>query len=227
MRAAIFLALASCTPVDSGAVTTAKLHADLQVLATGTGGSQVFAWLFSHRDGDPPLNLETIRLVDDDTLTATSNGSSVAMQEVDLGVEYRYDAAFAAAEADLRFDIALARTTEPSAPASSVTLPAPFTPTGPATASRSAPLTLTWSGGSSDPVSIHVTGCASADLGPIADTGAATFAAGTVVADPVGATCDLAFEISRRRTGTIDPAFGQGGSIVAIQQRTLTITSTP
>jgi hypothetical protein len=217
-----------CTPIDSNVVTTANLHADVQVLTTGSGGSTVSAALFSHRDGDPPLNFETIRLVDDDLLSATSNGHSVVMDESDLVVEYRYDAAFATADAGQSFEVSLERVTDVSAPHSSVTLPEPFAPNMPAAASRSAPLTITWSpSGSADPISIHFTGCASAELGTIADTGAVTVSAGTIVADPSTATCDLAVELSRTRAGLLDPAYGQGGSIVATQQRNATLTSTP
>jgi hypothetical protein len=108
-----------------------------------------------------------------------------------------------------------------------VTLPDPFTVSSPTTASRAAPLTITWTPGSSDQISINATGCASAQLGPLPDTGTATFPAGTLVADPADASCDLAFDISRTRSGTLDPAYGQGGSIAAIQRRTTTITSTP
>lgn len=226
-RAILFALAAGCTPVDSNVVDTANLRADLQVLSTGDGSSTVYAWLFSHKDGDPPLNEETIRLVDDDAITAISNGSSIAMQEADLGVEYRYDATFASAEPDQSYEIALARSAEIGAPDSYVTLPDPFTLTGPTTASRSAPLTITWTPGGSDQISINVTGCASAQLGPLPDTGTATFPVGAMVADPSDATCDLAFDVSRTRTGTLDRAYGQGGSIVAIQRRTTTITSTP
>ena len=221
-------ALVACTPVDSNAITTAQLNLQVEVQATGIGGSQVFAWLFSHRDGDPPLNLETIRLVDEDALTATTNGHSVAMQESDLVVEYRYDAAFDTAVADQRYEVALDRVADTSAPHSVVTLPAPFTPVVPATASRDAPLTITWSpSGSGDPISISISGCASAQLGPLPDTGTATFPAGTVTANQPGATCDPDVTLARKRTGTLDPAYGQGGSIVAVQRRHATITSTP
>jgi len=228
MKRLLVIALAAgCTPVDSNVVTTAKLRADVQVVATGTGGSTVSAWLFSHKDGDPPLNFETIRLVDDDTITASANGSSIAMEEIDLGVEYRYDAAFATAQADQSYEVALVRPSDRGAPHSLVTLPDPFTLAAPATASRSAPLTITWTPGGADSISIDITGCASAQLGPLPDTGTATVPAGTVVADPSDATCDLSAEVSRTRPGTLDSAYGQGGSIVAIQRRTATLTSTP
>jgi hypothetical protein len=226
--AVVVLFGAGCTPTDSDAVTTANLYADIQVLTTGSGGSTVSAALFSHRDGDPPLNFETIRLVGDDLLSATSNGHSVVMDESDLVVEYQYDAAFETADAGQSFEVNLDRVTDVSAPHSSVTLPAPFAPDMPAAASRSAPLTIKWSpSGSADPISIHFTGCASAELGTIADTGTVTVPAGAIVADPSTATCDLAVELSRTRAGFLDPAYGQGGSIVATQQRTTTLTSTP
>jgi hypothetical protein len=229
IRLAVVLLLgAGCTPTDSNAVTTANLHADIQVLTTGSGGSTITAALFSHRDGDPPLNFETIRLVGDDLLSATSNGHSVVMDESDLVVEYQYNAAFATADAGQSFEVSLDRVTDVSAPHSSVTLPAPFTPDMPAAASRSAPLTIKWSpSGSDDPISIHFTGCASVELGTIADTGTVTVPADAIVADPSTATCDLAVEVSRARSGLLDPAYGQGGSIVATQQRTTTLTSTP
>jgi hypothetical protein len=221
-------ALAACTPIDSDAVTTANLRADVQVIADGTDTTAVYAWLFSHKDGDPPLNFETIRLVEADSLSATSNGSSVAMRESDLVVEYRYDAMFGAAAPEQTFEVALDRATDTSAPHSSVSLPAPFAPTIPTTSSRSAPLTITWSpSGTTDPVSIHVSGCASAQLDGLADSGAATLPAGTIVADQAGETCDVSVEITRSRSGMLDPAYGQGGSITAEQQRTVAMTTSP
>ena len=153
------------------------------------------------------------------------------MREADLGVEYRYDATFASAEPDQSYQIGLARSADIGAPDSYVTLPDPFTPSAPTTSSRSAPLTITWTPGDSDQISINVTGCASAQLGPLPDTGTATFPAGTIVADPSNPpnnpTCDLAFAVSRTRNGTLDRAYGQGGSVVAIQRRTIMISSAP
>jgi hypothetical protein len=37
----------------------------------------------------------------------------------------------------------------------------------------------------------------------------------------------VAVEVTRTRHGTLDPAYGQGGSIAAIQQRDTTLTSAP
>lgn len=212
----------SCTPVNSDLIATSDLRADIQVQATGIGGSTVSASLISHKDGDPPLNFESIRLVDGDQISAATNGTTVAMQRSNLVVEYRYDAAFETAAPDQRYDVALDRSTDESAPHSFVTLPAPFVLDVPTTASRSAPLTIRWSAGSSDPVSIAVTGCATAHLGPLVDTGS------TVLPKLEGSgTCDITITVVRTRTGSLDLAYGQGGSIVAEQRRTTTVSTTP
>lgn len=226
---ALVVAAAGCELADSNTVATDSLRADIQVVADGSGQSSVYTWLFTHRAGDPPLNEDTIRLVNDDAISVTSNDRTVSMEE-SLLIEYRYDATFDTAAPGQRYEIALARSTDRSAPHSTVTLPEPFTTTLPAAFSRSAPLTITWSpSGSQDQVSVHFTGCVHADLGPLADTGTATLPAGafTTTGAPGSPTCDLAVQVSRTRTGTLDPAYGQGGSIVALQRRVATITSVP
>jgi hypothetical protein len=230
LAAALVVVATACTPVDSNTVHTRDLRADIMVVADGSGAAAVYAWLFSHRRGDPPLNQDTIRLVDGDTISATSRDRTVAMQQSDLVVEYRYDATFDSADSGQTFEIALDREADASAPHSIAVLPAPFAITLPATFSRSAPLTISWSpSGSADPITVHFSGCAGAQLGPYPDTGSATFPAGAIPAGSghANATCDLAVAIDRTRSGTLDPAYGQGGSIVGTQERDASITSTP
>ncbi len=227
---ALVVAAAGCTLADSNTVTTANLRADIQVIADGSGQSSVYTWLFTHRAGEPPLNEDTIRLVNGDAILATSSARTISMQE-SLFIEYRYDATFDTSAAGQRYEIALARsTTDTSASHSTVTLPEPFIPTLPAAFSRSAPLTITWSpSGSPDRVSVHFTGCSDVELRQLPDTGSATLPVGAFKTTdaPGSPTCDLAVEVSRTRTGTLDPAYGQGGSIVALQRRMATITSMP
>ncbi|MEP6860275.1 MAG: hypothetical protein ABJE66_06635 [Deltaproteobacteria bacterium] len=210
-------------------MATDELRADMRIIADGSGQSSVYTWLFTHRAGDPPLNEDTIRLVNGDAISVTSSAHTISMQE-SLFIEYRYDATFDTAAPGQRYEIALARSADTSAPHSTVTLPEPFTPTLPAAFSRSAPLTITWSpSGSQDPVSVHFIGCSDVTLQQLADTGTVTLPAGafTTTGAPMNPTCDLAVEVSRSRLGTLDPAFGQGGSITALQQRMATITSMP
>jgi hypothetical protein len=221
--------LAGCDPASSNTVATDDVRADLQVIADGTGQTQVFAWLWTHRAGDPPLNQDSIELVDGDRLTATSGTQTIAMQETDLVAEYRYDATFDSDAAGQSFTIALDRTSDASAPASTVTLADPFSMSAPASFSRDQALVLEWSpaGASSDLITANVEGsCASGQVGPVPDTGSLTIAASTLSAQDQS-TCNVTLELTRTHAGVLDAAYGQGGSIVSMQQRSATLISTP
>lgn len=228
-----FVSLASvaalgCTPTNSNTVPTSQLQAQIQVNADDSGNATVQAELFSHPSGAPPLNEDSIDLVPGDSLTATSNGSALAMNEsfTPIADEYMYSAAFAAAAADQSFSVTLDRTQGESAGPSTVTLPAPFAVTPPTSVSRSQAITVTWSpSGSSDAVSISFAGCGDANLGPVPDTGTATFAANALTSPT--SSCAGTLAITRSRNGTLATAYGQGGAITANQVRTLSITTTP
>ena len=62
------------------------------------------------------------------------------------------------------------------------------------------------------------------------DPGTLTIAKGTLVssdASQSSKTCPITITIYRSRAGSLDPAFGHGGSIIARQVRTITVTSAP
>jgi hypothetical protein len=61
------------------------------------------------------------------------------------------------------------------------------------------------------------------------DTGTLTIPPGAIHAQAGGdsSTCQPTVELTRERRGTVDPAFGKGGSITALQLRTRQIQSTP
>ena len=91
---------------------------------------------------------------------------------------------------------------------------------------------VTWSPASSDPVEWSFRGgCIDENSGVLAvDTGRieATLAAardrdGGITVGP----CDVTIHLSRTRTGKLDPAFGEGGSITAVQERDRSIRFTP
>jgi hypothetical protein len=217
-----------CTPTDSNTVPTSQLKAQIQVVADGTGQTAVQTSLVSHADGTPPLNEDSIELVDGDNLTATSDGTSLAMQESFIPVvgQYLYTATFSSDAAGESFVVVLDRPEGDSAGPSTATLPDPFVMTAPASVSRAQALTVTWSpSGTADEIAIAFAGCGDAQLGPMADTGSATFAADTLTS--VAASCAGTLTITRSRAGDLDAAYGQGGSITASQQRSLTLATTP
>jgi hypothetical protein len=216
-----------CTPTPSANVPTSQLQAQVQVTADGTGPTTVEAWLLSHAPGTPLLNEESIELVDGDSLTATSDGTSLTMQQSFTPVvdQYTYSATFSSDTAGESFSVALQREHATSAGRSTASLPDPFTMTAPTSMSRAQPLTVMWSpSGTSDQVTVAFAGCGDAKIGPTADTGSATFAANALTATD---SCAGTITVTRTRAGTLDPSYGQGGSISASQQRLQAITTTP
>jgi len=224
-------AAAGCNFANSDSVPNSELRADIQVLADGSGQTFAFAWLWSHRPGDPPLNEDSIRLSAGDQLVAHIGSETIAMQEDDLVAEYRYSAALAGIAPGTPVTLDFIRSGQPPL-SSSVSLPAPFAIAAPSSFSRASNWTITWSpSGSGDSVFVDIEGtCALAHLGPVPDSGALALAAGSVPprsSDQAAATCGATLTVRRSRDGALDPRYGQGGSIVAVQQRTATVQSAP
>lgn len=229
---ALTAGLAGCSTSQSADIATDGIHADLSVTADGSGQSTAVAVL---RAGDATSN-DFIDLSAGDTLVATegSNNAQTMVREDFANLIY-YQAIFAVDSADTPFDIAFNRTNYVSAPNSAVTLPAPFVLTGPtenAGISRQSPITITWSGsGQADPMHWDANGdCIQAVGADISsDTGTATIAAGTIVPQQGQGTasCTVTIHLSRTRAGTLDPAYGKGGEINAVQERSVDILSQP
>jgi hypothetical protein len=141
---------------------------------------------------------------------------------------------FTADAADTAFSIALQRTSDTSAPSSTVTLPAPFSFVAPA-ASTQVPrsgsgLRVTWQLASSgDGMRISASGSCIESVSEvtIADSGAHDFAAFRARQDENNTTCPVTITLERRREGTVDPAYGKGGAFVAKVSRKLTVSSMP
>jgi hypothetical protein len=90
---------------------------------------------------------------------------------------------------------------------------------------------VTWSPPGSDPLEWSLRGaCIDENSGVQAvDTGRveATLVAARDRDGGVTGPCDVTVHLSRTRTGKLDPAFGEGGSITAIQERDRLIRFTP
>jgi hypothetical protein len=131
--------------------------------------------------------------------------------------------------------VKLVRPHDTSALASTVTMPHGFgfgSPrVGESFDSAHPRIVVTWSPTSSEPVEWSLRGgCINDQSGTDAmDTGRleATLVAARDADGGIMGPCDVVIHLSRTRTGTLDPAFGEGGSIVAIQDRERTIHFTP
>ncbi|HEY3356780.1 MAG TPA: hypothetical protein VGQ83_26250 [Polyangia bacterium] len=222
------MSLAACEKVHSSAIRTAGMYADLSVTAHGDGHADVGATL---RVGGA-LSNTYVELTSGDELAAVSGGERhVLGKRADIFNIVVYGATFAGDDEDQAFTLAFDRADDTSAPSSTATLPAPFTITAPAagaTFTPASPIQVTWSpAGKDDELSLAADACSTHFAESVADTGTYTIPAGALT--PAGApqSCAVTITLHRRRAGHVDPAFGEGGSFVATQEREVQVQVAP
>lgn len=225
--------LAACAEdVASENVKTAGMYADFTVTGRDDGQSEVRASiLIGGRNSNTYAQLSA-----GDVLSAMSGAETMTLTEEggSGGQVHVYHANFAGTEADKEFTLSFDRAVETSAPASTTALPAPFVISAPVAAteiSRAAALTVAWSPTTSEGATISVDGdCVLVEIATDStDTGSHTFAANTIAAS-AGAeteTCDVVVTVTTHASGSVDPAFGEGGRFDAFQERSVTFRSTP
>ena len=231
LSALLVLTLGACSNVASTNIKTAGIEAHLVVAADGTGKTKATA----------ALNVDTsavdfVKLSDGDSLVAKTGSQSQTLTESELLGAVSYAATFDGADAEgTAYTVSLNRATETSAPSSTVTLPAPFSITAPAPAASFSrandDLAVTYaSAGTHDSMSWSITGDCILNQSKVldADTGSFTVAKASIKTPSSTTTenCQVTLTVSRTQVGTLDPAY-QGGSILGVQTRTLTFTSTP
>ena len=232
MRSLAYLALvlSACTTTQSDDVLTSGIHAQLSAATFGDGETTVSATLFVGN----PIGLNYVELAGDDRLVAKHGTTSKPMIESELLNTVTHRAVFDGdAEGD-QFEVSFTRAVDEGAPSSRMTLPAKFDLAAPpATASRAQSLTLTWSpAGSSDAMSWDAEGdCIEREGAPITgDPGTLTIA-GDIIKKRMAANtpdqCTVTLIVKRSKRGTLDPNYGEGGSVGGIQQRKVTFTSMP
>lgn len=237
IAALLAAALAGCESIQSEDIATHGIYADLESDGYGSGTTLVSAEL---RAGGELSNV-TVDLGPCDRLAATLGGLERTMARRDdvLGRVW-YETSFAGEPAGAPLRVAFLRTDGggctapgPSAPDSTVTLPAPFSiaaPAAGASLSRSAPFAVSWTPATPDPMRLTIAGLCvrAASFAVAGGTSSMLVPAGALqpVSDPL-ASCAVELELTRFRTGTVDPAFGEGGRFVARQTRRVTAQSVP
>jgi hypothetical protein len=227
--ALLALVLGGCTTVESDNILTSGMYADLSARAGGDGTTQISATLYLGN----PINLNFVDLTGGDQLQASYGDQVQVMSETIILNIVGHGATFQSDNEDDEFVIDFVREVDAGAPASIVALPAPFE-INPIVASRSraASLDFGWDNSTSDSMRWSASGdcidSAGATIGT--DEGTVTIAASTLQKRQ-GATvaneCPVTVTIIRTRLGELDTHFGEGGSVVGEQQRTLTFNSTP
>jgi hypothetical protein len=222
----------ACTDLQSSDLKTAGMSAHINVTADGSGASTSAATL----NVDSNIT-DYVQLTAGDTLVTTVAGQTQTMAATTtLGI-ITYSAGFTSEDAaGTSYTVALNRSAgNTSAPSSTVTMPAPFTVSAPASSQSFSrannDITVTYSGsGQPDAMSWTTSGdcinLASASIS--GDPGTFVIAKGTLALQGSNQTqnCTVTLTLSRTRVGTLDTAY-YGGAITAAQQRTVTFTSTP
>ena len=232
LLACLAAALAGCGSSDSSDIRTGGVRATIVAEAKGNGRTEVTAVFTVGSGGAFPTQLD---LGPGDSATVTSQGVRLAMKKNrdPLG-GIRYEATFDFDAEGTLFTVALERASDTSAPNTSVRLPSPFTISAPSAGDRvtsDGTLTVLWSpSGFAPKMDLKfTTQCNSTFTTAVvfrqgADTGAYSVPVRSVTAraedgSPPGATCDMEIELTRMQTGQLDPAYGEGGSVVGVQRR--------
>jgi hypothetical protein len=234
MRIPVIVAVAAvsivaCTKVESSSIKTAGMSAQFSITADGSGKSFAVAALFVDDNITDRVDLSA-----GDVLSASAAGQTATLQRQNVLSILTYDGTLSVDAPGTVFTIAFTRANDTSAPNSTCTLPDAFTPVAPTGAKSRASddVVITYApSGSSDSMAWKATGdcIAAQSIQAIAgDPGTFTIPKGTLQsASMMAGTCNLAIQITRTRNGKLDPAYGHGGTITAIQSRSITFSSTP
>jgi hypothetical protein len=229
------LIASACTSLQSQNLKTSGMQAIIYVVADGSGSSKASAQL----NVDNNIT-DFVDLSGGDKFVASAGGQSQDMSRIALLGTVSYQSTFSGLDSGgTMYTIALQRTTDVSAPASTCTMPNQFSISAPTstdvfsrglqdivvTYSNSGTAdSMTWSAGG-DCVRGMVGGTVSNDSGTF------TIAKGTLV--PINppaqnpTTCVAHITLTRSRPGQLDSHYGSGGSITAQQVRTVNFSSTP
>jgi hypothetical protein len=220
------LAFGCTESVESEDVRTSGIYPEVMVTATGDGQSRVEVRM---KVGGPSSNTY-LDMTGDDKIEVTVGDVTRKLDETSSDT---YTASFAGDAEGTQFVVSFLRgDADDDAPASTVTLPAPFDLATDATEySRAADdVMLSWDPPASGQVAWKLSGsCIKLAGGSTPDDGSHALASGSIdtfESDRME-SCTANLEVTRSRSGSIDPAFSEGGNIVARQVRAGAFTSNP
>jgi hypothetical protein len=211
--------------VESTDVKTTGIYPVITVTADGSGSSRVEVRL---KVGGSNSNTH-LDLTGGDELTATVDGDTKVLDETS---DETYTASFRVDEEGTEFTIAFLREDDDSAPASTVTLPAPFTMSvSPTEASRATDdVDVAWDPPAGGNIEFSLSGnCIKSNGDDLPDDGSHTITADSIETfeSDKEESCTVSVGLERTQRGNIDPAFTEGGRIEALQVRSDSFTSTP
>jgi hypothetical protein len=223
---AALMALACTESVESTDVKTTGIYPEIEVVADGSGSSDVTVRLKVGGDDSNTF----LGLKGEDTLeVSVDDGDPKTMDQ--SGNEYR--ASFNVDAEGTAFTIAFLRgEDDDDAPASTVIMPAPFDMVVAVTEASRADdaVDYTWDPVGDGNMATRLSGnCIYSLTDTTPDDGTSSIAAGEIEApsSKMDDSCTLSLELTRSQSGDIDSAFTEGGSIVARHVRSDSFTSAP
>lgn len=229
------LALIACESVDSEAIRTDAMYADITVETDGAGTATVGTTL---RVGGPTSNT-FVELAGGDALRVKAGEQAADLTEQSFWEMHSYSADLPIDAEDTEYVIAFERSIDTSAPESMVSMPAPFdliapeAPEGGDTFSRDAdPITITWEpaeGGDDMIVEVESDCTVHETFALQGDPGTFTIEPGDLMTwdSMADTTCSAEIHVLRSRAGQLDAAYGEGGTIRAIQRRIVEVRLAP
>jgi hypothetical protein len=225
--------LLACSKTESENVTSRGIHADIEVSSTSSDSTRVEVELKVGSGIDGTL----IELSNGDRLLAHANGITKQLSKDESLVYIKYRTYFDTGAEGTRFRIELNRSENANVPNSTVSLPLVPNITMPANGETIPPntnLTVAWEPAyTRDSIKIRfITECGGfyereVNYNP-GDIG--SFTVNTAELNnlnperyPDIVNCDLKITVYRRRRGSIDPGYGEGGHITAIQRRDVAV----
>lgn len=223
--------LVGCESVESEDVLTDGVFAEYTAVSEGAGARAQAVLRVGGAASNTFLNLEG-----GDVLSVTAGEESAELSEQNLGDYYFYTADLDAGAAGTEYDFAFTRTVDDGAPSSTCSMPDAFEVTSPeedVVISRGAgSITVSWTeSGKADGMEVHVKGdCIFDYVEAISgDPGTFVIEPGTLLTpdEQADQSCDATVELYRKRSGSLDAAFGEGGFIFAAQLRSVKIRLDP
>lgn len=231
----VCIVLAGCSRTESENVSSNGIYAEIELVANEGGYTDVEVRL---RVGGP-LSLTQLELSGSDRLLAHANGITKELSMSGHILDLSYKARFDFIDADTEFRVELVRGIDVSAPNSVATLPLGFslsTPDG-QTYARDQDITVSWDPAFTPDI-MHVTykttcqpsagGIYTASQGiGLIDNGQYTINASELITDDplfAGVDCEINIQVNRKRYGTVDGNYGEGGWFLARQRRSVTVS---
>jgi len=238
----ILVIVTGCADTESENVKTTGVRAEIEVVANGSGNTDIDVQLEVGSGGELATQLE---LSNGDSLIAYANGEERTLTKVNKLLGIHYVTTFNFDSPNIEFRVELLRNNDQSAPNSTVLLPDPFAitdPVGNEVFARNADILTTWdpqgfsdhsmkvvyelycSNGNS--ISTSRTERNVSDIGQYSIN--AVEVLGSLANQPSSQSgCDLDIIVSRTRYGNLDPNYGEGGYIKASQKRARTVRIAP